>query len=248
MTAEVRDDGGPNGLTRGMGFGRGGGLDSLAARREAAQRRVSSSLRAAELVDCGLRRFDEALADHGDVDHDGALRPTVRALLGLAYATVDYDMTIVPASGDVAVRVRYTTFGPEAEVVELSLEAEAPAPSVAPAPPMLEELIAVPARTPLATTAPGVQTMPTTQEPSRTQEPSTVHEDLTAHESLTVYESPAEQDSPSTQEFLTLQASPAASDASAIGGAADHGPVMEAAGRATARPASPWWTPETHSR
>lgn len=242
MTAEVRDDGGPNGLTRGMGFGRGGGLDSLAARREAAQRRVSSSLRAAELVDCGLRRFDEALADHGDVDHDGALRPTVRALLGLAYATVDYDMTIVPASGDVAVRVRYTTFGPEAEVVELSLEAQAPAPSVAPAPPVLEELIALTAQTPLATTAPGVQTVLTTQEPSRTQEPSTVHE------SVTVHESPGEQDSPSTQEFLTLQAPPAAPDASATGGTADRGPALEHDGRAAARPASPWWTPETHSR
>jgi hypothetical protein len=122
MTADIgRDIGretGRSGLTRGMGFGRGGGQDSLAERREAAQRRLSSSVRAAELVECGLRRFDEALAEYGADDHDGSLRPTVRALLGIAYSTVDYDVMLVPASRGVAVRIRHTPFGPEAELLE----------------------------------------------------------------------------------------------------------------------------------
>jgi hypothetical protein len=116
MTAEIRHDEALEGLTRGTGFGRAGGHDSLAERREAAQRRLSSSVRAAELVECALRRYDEALAEHGLEDH-GSLRPTVRALLSLAYGTLDYDVTLLPASADVAVRVRHTPFGPEAEVV-----------------------------------------------------------------------------------------------------------------------------------
>jgi hypothetical protein len=119
MTAEIRSDAGSAGLARGTGFGRGGGLDSLAARREAAQRRLSSSVRAAELVDCALRGFDEAVAEQGVADPDGSLRPTVRALLNLAYSVVGYDVTILPAAADVAIRVRHTPFGPEAEVVEL---------------------------------------------------------------------------------------------------------------------------------
>lgn len=119
MTAEIRSDAGSAGLARGTGFGRGGGLDSLAARREAAQRRLSSSVRAAELVDCALRGFDEAVAERGVADPDGSLRPTARALLTLAYSVVGYDVTILPAAADVAIRVRHTPFGPEAEVVEL---------------------------------------------------------------------------------------------------------------------------------
>ena len=76
------------GMGRGRGFGRGVGLDSLAERREAAQRRLSSSLRAAELVDCALRRLDEALTDQGVEYLDPSLRATVRGLLHLAYDTL----------------------------------------------------------------------------------------------------------------------------------------------------------------
>jgi hypothetical protein len=120
MTAEIRDDIERAGLTRGMGFGRGGGTDSLAERREAAQRRLSSTVRAAELVECALRRFDEALSEQDVSDLDGSLRRTVRALLSLAYSTLDYDVTLLPASADLAVCVRHTPFGPEAEIVDLS--------------------------------------------------------------------------------------------------------------------------------
>lgn len=140
MTAEIRDDTGSAGLGRGTGFGRGGGLDSLAARREAAQRRLSSSVRATELVDCALRSFDEAVAERGVADPDGSLRPTVRALLTLAYGAVGYDVTILPAASDAAVRVRYTPFGPEAEVVALVPVAEqtvsGPPPGAAPLAPV----------------------------------------------------------------------------------------------------------------
>jgi hypothetical protein len=124
MTAEIRhesrQDSGLGALTRGTGFGRGGGRDSFVERREAAQRRLSSTVRAAELVECALRGLDEAMAEHCVVDRDGSLRPTVRALLGLAYAAADYDVTVLPASADVAVRVRHTPFGPEAEVVDIA--------------------------------------------------------------------------------------------------------------------------------
>jgi hypothetical protein len=132
-------------LTRGTGFGRAGGRNSLVERREAAQRRLSSTVRAAELVECALRGFEEALAEHGVVDRDGSLRPTVRALLGLAYGTTDYDVTILPASADVAVRVRHTPFGPEAELVDMaasegeartSITAPVPLADTAPAPPI----------------------------------------------------------------------------------------------------------------
>ncbi len=107
------------GMGRGRGFGRGVGLDSLAERREAAQRRLSSSMRAAELVDCALRRLDEALTDQGVEYLDPSLRATVRGLLHLAYDTPGYDVTLLPAAGDIAVRVQHTPFGPEAEVVDL---------------------------------------------------------------------------------------------------------------------------------
>jgi hypothetical protein len=144
MTAEIRHDAGWSGPSRGMGFGRAGGRESLADRREAAQRRLSSTVRTAELVECALRAFDEALAEHAGVDGDGSLRSTVRSLLTLAYGTVDYDVMLLPPSGDVAVRVRHTPFGPEAEVVDL-----------APAPPETATLVATPPP-PAAAAAAGV--------------------------------------------------------------------------------------------
>ncbi|HVN10854.1 MAG TPA: hypothetical protein VMT69_02085 [Kineosporiaceae bacterium] len=109
----------PDGLGRGLGFGRGVGMESLAERREAAQRRLSSSVRAGEVVDCAVRRFDEALADLGMADPEPSLRPTVRALLSLAYQLSGYDVTLLSATAQIAVRVRHTSFGPEADVVGL---------------------------------------------------------------------------------------------------------------------------------
>ena len=78
MAAEIGRDSGLPALVRGAGFGRAGGLDSLAERREAARRRLSSSVRTAELVECALRAFDEVMAERGLPDHDGSLRLTAR--------------------------------------------------------------------------------------------------------------------------------------------------------------------------
>jgi hypothetical protein len=89
---------------------------------------LSSTVRAAELVECALRRYDETLAELRVVDEDDSLRPTVRALLSLAYGTVGYDVTLLRASVGVAVRVRYTRFGPEAEVVAPATSWSAAAP------------------------------------------------------------------------------------------------------------------------
>jgi hypothetical protein len=119
MVAEIGRDHGIPVLARGVGFGRGGGHDSLAERREAAQRRLSSSVRMAELVACALRAFDEAMAERGLPDPDGTLRASVRAALAIAYDKPGFDVTLVPAPGALAVRVRHTPFGPEAEVLEL---------------------------------------------------------------------------------------------------------------------------------
>jgi hypothetical protein len=105
-------------LARGVGFGRGG-HESLAERREAAQRRLSSSVRAAELVACALRAFDEAMAERGLPDPDGSLRANVRATLTIAYDKPGFDVLLVPAPGVLAVRVRNTPFGPESELLEL---------------------------------------------------------------------------------------------------------------------------------
>jgi hypothetical protein len=119
MAAEIGRDPGFPVLARGVGFGRGGGPESLADRREAAQRRLSSSVRAAELVACALRAFDEAMAEHALPDPDGSLRASVRATLTIAYDRPGFDVSLVPAPGALAVRVRHTPFGPEAEVLEL---------------------------------------------------------------------------------------------------------------------------------
>jgi hypothetical protein len=119
MAAEIGRDPGFSVLARGVGFGRGGGHESLAERREAAQRRLSSSVRTAELVACALRAFDELMAERGLPDPDGSLRASVHATLMTAYGKPGYDVTLVPAPGAIAVRVRHTPFGPEAEVLEL---------------------------------------------------------------------------------------------------------------------------------
>lgn len=118
MAAEIGRDPGQV-VARGVGFGRGGGMESLAERREAAQRRLSSSVRAAELVACALRAFDETMAERSLPDPGGSLRDSVRATLTIAYDRPGFDVTLVPAPGDLAVRVRHTPFGPEAEVLEL---------------------------------------------------------------------------------------------------------------------------------
>lgn len=119
MAAEIGRDPEVPVLARGMGFGRGGGHDSLAERREAAQRRLSSSVRTAELVACAVRAFDEAMAERRLPDPDGSLRASVRATLTIAYDRPGFDITVVPAHGALAVRVRHSPFGPEAEVLEL---------------------------------------------------------------------------------------------------------------------------------
>jgi hypothetical protein len=118
MAAEIDPGPGIPALARGVGFGRGG-HESLAERREAAQRRLSSSVRTAQLVACALRAFDEALTERGLRDTDGSLRASVRALLTIAYDEPGFDVLLVPAPGVLAVRVRHTPFGPESEVLEL---------------------------------------------------------------------------------------------------------------------------------
>src|SRR4051812_2035688 len=104
MAAEIGRDPGPV-MARGAGFGRGGGMDSFAERREAAQRRVSSSVRAAELVARALGDFDEVMTSRGLPDPDESLRATVRATLTIAYDKPGFDLTLVPAPGALAVRV-----------------------------------------------------------------------------------------------------------------------------------------------
>jgi hypothetical protein len=94
--------------------------------------------------------MDEVVTEHGVVDRDGSLRPTVRALLSLAYDRADYDVTLLPATVEVAVRVRHTPFGPEAEVIDLAPPKREVATSVAAlAPPPLspEDAPAAPAPT-----------------------------------------------------------------------------------------------------
>jgi hypothetical protein len=130
MAAEIGRDPEVPVLSRGTGFGRGGGQNSLASRREAAQRRLSSSVRTAELVACALRAFDEAMTELRLPDPDGSLRASVRATLTIAYDKPGFDITMVPGHGALAVRVRHSSFGPEAEVLELSpVSQDEPGPS-----------------------------------------------------------------------------------------------------------------------
>jgi hypothetical protein len=100
----------------GMSFGRPGRLDSVAQRREAAQRRLSSSLRRAQLVDCALRMLDEQLATRSLDDDDNPVRASARALLSVACDTPGFDMTLMPAGGEAGVRVQHTAFGLETHV------------------------------------------------------------------------------------------------------------------------------------
>ena len=54
-------DSGPGGLARGAGFGRGG-VNSFAERREAARQRLTTTARAALVVDETLQTLDRRLA------------------------------------------------------------------------------------------------------------------------------------------------------------------------------------------
>lgn len=94
------------------GFGRVEG-PSLAERREAAQRRLTSMAQAADVVDRALARFDERVAALG-VHDCGTARESVRALLGVATRVPGYDVTL--AAGSVRVRVRHTEAGLEVAV------------------------------------------------------------------------------------------------------------------------------------
>jgi hypothetical protein len=105
-------------LVRPTGFGRPWGIESRIERQEAAERRLSSSVRQAESVDAALRALDQQLADIGQADNDESLRASARALLVVAFRTADYDVTLLPASRAVGLRVRNTTFGLQAEVTE----------------------------------------------------------------------------------------------------------------------------------
>jgi hypothetical protein len=119
MTAELGRAITVAGVGRGVGPGRGGGMHSFAERREAAQRRLSSSARAAEVVDVAMRAYDELSQDLGVPDATGSLRAGVRALLGIAYTVPGFDVTLIPTPATFAVRVRHTLFGPEAEISDL---------------------------------------------------------------------------------------------------------------------------------
>lgn len=120
MAAEIGREPGLPSWSRHVDVTRTGGLSSLADRREAAKRRLSSSVRAAELIACGLRAFDEAMTERALPDPQGYLRASVQAMLALAYELPGYDVTLVAPVGQVAARVRHTVFGPEAEVVDLT--------------------------------------------------------------------------------------------------------------------------------
>jgi hypothetical protein len=112
----MNEDREPLDQARRADLARGGGFDGLLDRRDAAQRRLSSALRQAELVDRAVRVLDEQLTEYGVPDDNGSLHATARALLTIAYSHEAYDVTFVPTLGEAAVRVRHTMFGLEAEV------------------------------------------------------------------------------------------------------------------------------------
>jgi hypothetical protein len=105
-------------LARPTDFGRARGIESLLERQEAAERRLSSSLRQAESVDSALRALEQQLADLNEADTVEVLRATARALLVVAFRREDYDVTLLPASCAFGLRVRNTTSGLQAEVTE----------------------------------------------------------------------------------------------------------------------------------
>jgi uncharacterized membrane-anchored protein len=108
-------DSGPGGLGRGAGFGRGG-VNSFAERREAARQRLTTTARAAMVVDEALQTLDRRLAASGHLetferlDAGGALRASIRALLTVAHTTSGYDVTLTHGSG-IRVRVRNSDHG-----------------------------------------------------------------------------------------------------------------------------------------
>lgn len=95
-------------LAAGTAFGRGGG-PSLAERREAAQRRLTSMAETSGAVEAALARFDDRVMALGALDTGGAARESVRALLGVACRVPGYDVTL--AADGVRVRVRHTAGG-----------------------------------------------------------------------------------------------------------------------------------------
>jgi hypothetical protein len=102
-----------------MDLGRTETMNNLLRRREAAEKRLSVSLRRAQLVDSAMTALEQQLTDGGVADPDGSLRSATRALLTVACALSEYDVTLVPAGGEVAVRVRHTQlFGLGATVVD----------------------------------------------------------------------------------------------------------------------------------
>ena len=114
-------DSGPGGLARGAGFGRGG-VNSFAERREAARQRLTTTARAAVVVDEALQTLDRRLAASGHLetfeglDAGGTLRASIRALLTVAHTTPGYDMTLTHVSG-VRVRVRNSDHGLTVDVL-----------------------------------------------------------------------------------------------------------------------------------
>jgi hypothetical protein len=106
------------GLAGPTGFGRADGIESRIEHHEAAERRLSSSLRQAESVDYALRTLDQQLAEIGEADQAEILRASARALLVVAFRQKDYDVTLLPTSGTFGLRVRKTNFGLQANITQ----------------------------------------------------------------------------------------------------------------------------------
>jgi hypothetical protein len=106
------------GSGRPTGFDRAGGIESRIERHEAAERRLSSSLRQAESVDYALRTLDQQLAEIGEQDKAEVLRASARALLVVALRQEHYDVTLLPRSCTFGLRVQNTSFGLQANVTE----------------------------------------------------------------------------------------------------------------------------------
>ena len=103
---ETSPESGHSRLAAGTAFGRGSG-PSLAERREAAQRRLTSMAQTSGAVEAALARFDDRVMALGAVA--GSARESVRALLGVACRLPGYDVTL--AADGVRVRVRHTAAG-----------------------------------------------------------------------------------------------------------------------------------------